>query len=69
MKKLTTITIILLILAAVFGLTLHQTSIRMQDQSPVIARALDFLSPAIAYADSDTVRGPGPIEPPPPPIW
>jgi hypothetical protein len=66
MKKLLSISLIILMLGAVFGITLHQISAQMQDEAPVIAQAIDFLSPAIAYADSDTVGGKLPLPPPPP---
>ncbi len=70
MKKLLIIVVIILMLGAVFGVCLHQTAVQIQDKAPVIAKALDFMIPAIAYADGDTINGPfPPPPPPPPPIW
>ena len=69
MKKILTIAIIGLMFGAIFGITLHQTSVQIKNQAPIIAQALNFLSPAIAHADSDTIGGIKPPPLPPPPIW
>lgn len=65
MKKFYSIIMVLMMLGAIFGLSLHQTAAHIHDSVPVIAQALDFVTPAIAYAD-DTTGGKEPTPPPPP---
>ncbi len=63
-KKIISITIILLVLGGIFGLSIQQKN----NDSPVISSVVDVIMPAVAYADSDTVGGKVP-PPPPPPIF
>ncbi|MEO0129792.1 MAG: hypothetical protein ABIL02_06100 [candidate division WOR-3 bacterium] len=60
MKKAITYIIILLVLGGIFGLGMHQNN------NPVLGSTVDIIAPAVAYADSDTTRGPKPPDPPPP---
>ncbi len=60
MKKAITYIIVLLVLGGIFGLSMHQNN------NPVLSSGLDIITPAVAYADSDTVKIPGPPPPPPP---
>ncbi len=60
MKKAITYIIILLVLGAIFGISMHQ------NRNPVLNSGLDIISPAVAFADSDTVGAPKPPPPPPP---
>lgn len=62
-KRIISTIIVLLVLGAIFGLTLHQNN-----SNQVMGSVIDIISPAIAYADSDTVSGKLPPPPPPPPI-
>lgn len=64
MKKIFTYLIIILLFTGIFGLSLQ--SVNIKEEAPVIGSALDFISPAVAYADSDTFETP--YDPPPPPI-
>ncbi len=66
MKKFIAYVLILLVLGGIFGLSMHQHSIKNNDQ--VIGSVFDIIVPAVAYADSDTVGAIIP-PPPPPPIW
>lgn len=60
MKRAIIYVLILLVLGGIFGLSLHQNN------NSVIGATIDIITPAVAYADSDTVRGPKPPPPPPP---
>ncbi len=60
MKRAITYIIILLVLGGIFGLSMHQNS------NPVIGSGLDIITPAVAFADSDTVGAVKPAPPPPP---
>jgi len=66
MKKFLTYLLIILVLGAVFGIAIHQTTDK--DNSQVIGSLLDVITPAIAHADSDTTGGIMPPPVPPPPI-
>jgi len=66
MKKLLTCLLIVLILGGVFCIAI-QTNNNIKKDAPVIGSVLEFISPQLAYADSDTVGG-IPPSPPPPPI-
>ncbi len=63
-KKIISITIIVLVLGGIFGLSIQQK----KNDSPVIGSVVDVIMPAVAYADSDTVGDKFP-PPPPPPIF
>lgn len=60
-KRLISTIIILLVLGTIFGLSVHQ-----KNNEPVLGSVMDIISPAVAYADSDTVGEKIPPEPPPP---
>ena len=66
MKKFFAYIVISLLFASMFGIAIQSVSNNIKDDAPVISGALDFIGPAVAYADSDTV--PAPRMPPPPPI-
>jgi hypothetical protein len=66
MKKFFAYVVISLLFVSMFGIAIQSVSNNVKDDAPVISGALDFISPAVAYADSDTVDGPGPVVPPPP---
>ncbi len=61
-KRIISTVIIILVLGTIFGLSLHQ-----HNNNPVTGSLIDIISPALAYADSDTVKGISPPPPPPPP--
>jgi len=66
MKKFFAYVVISLLFVSMFGIAIQSVSNNIKDDAPVISGALDFIGPAVAYADSDTVdvwR-----HPPPPPI-
>ena len=67
MKKLLTYLLLVLMFGAVFGIALHDVRSDIQKETPVVSTVLECITPAIAYADSDTAYGPG-TKPPPPPI-
>lgn len=62
-KRIISTLIIILVLGTIFGLSLHQ-----HHNDPVMGSLIDIISPAVAYADSDTVGAIAPPPPPPPPI-
>ncbi|MEO0205390.1 MAG: hypothetical protein ABIL22_01795 [candidate division WOR-3 bacterium] len=64
MKKILTYISIVLVLGAIFGLTMHQQNIRPDNQ--VMGSVLEVLVPSVCYADSDTVGKKAPPPPPPP---
>jgi len=61
-KRIISTILVLLVLGSIFGLSMHQ-----KNHNPVTGSVMDIISPAVAYADSDTVKAPQ-IPPPPPPI-
>jgi|GEM_PF-1708275 len=65
MKKFFAYVVISLLFVSMFGIAIQSVSNNIKDDAPVISGALDFISPAVAYADSDTVSVPH--HPPPPP--
>jgi hypothetical protein len=67
MKKFFAYVVISLLFVSMFGITIQSVSNNIKDDAPVISGALDFISPAVAYADSDTVGGTL-VPPTPPPI-
>lgn len=66
MKKFFAYVVISLLFASMFGIAIQSVSNNIKDDAPVISGALDFISPAVAYADSDTVGGTF-VPPTPPP--
>jgi len=66
MKKFFAYVVISLLFVSMFGIAIQSVSNNIKDDAPVISATLDFISPAVAYADSDTVIAPR--DPPPPPI-
>lgn len=67
MKKFFAYIVISLLFVSMFGIAIQSVSNNIKDDAPVISSALDFIGPAVAYADSDTVDGPH-VPPPPPPV-
>ena len=67
MKKFFAYVVMSLLFVSMFGIAIQSVSNNIKDDAPVISGALDFISPAVAYADSDTVKGPY-VPPTPPPI-
>ena len=65
MKKFFAYVVISLLFVSMFGIAIQSVSNNIKDDAPVISSALDFISPAVAYADSDTISVPN--MPPPPP--
>lgn len=68
MKKLFIYILIIAVFGTVFGGILHNLRNTTHD-NPEVSIVLDYITPVIAYADSDTIGGPGFDPPPPPPIW
>lgn len=66
MKKILTYLLIIFIFGSIFGIAVQSVNNNIQEDVPVISSVLEFISPAIAYAD-DSLTGPQPL--PPPPIW
>ncbi|MEO0137331.1 MAG: hypothetical protein ABIL74_03970 [candidate division WOR-3 bacterium] len=60
MRRAITYIMILLVLGGIFGLSLRPHN------NPIIGSTVDIIAPAVAYADSDTVKSPMPPPPPPP---
>ncbi len=59
-KKIISYILILLVLGSIFGLSIQKGN------EPVIGSVMDVITPAVALADTDTVGGPRPPDPPPP---
>lgn len=66
MKKFFTYVVISLLFVSMFGIAIQSVSNNIKDDAPVISATLDFISPAVAYADSNIVDEIK--DPPPPPI-
>lgn len=66
MKKFFAYIVISLLFVSIFGIAIQSVSNNIKDDAPVISATLDFISPAVAYADSDTVKGVDPAPTPPP---
>ena len=67
MKKLLIYCLVVLMLGGIFSICLQDFNGEVKEDAPVISSVLECFSPAVAYADSDTVSGPGGGNPPPPP--
>jgi len=65
MKKVFCLLLAVTVLCTVFSSILHRIRTTNPDKD-TSALLLDYITPVIAYADSDTIGSPG-LEPPPPP--
>jgi hypothetical protein len=66
MKKLFCFILVVTVMATIFNGLMQNihSSAKADDPGTVL---LDYITPVIAYADSDTLFGPGNAPPPPPP--
>ena len=65
MKKFFAYVVISLLFVSMFGIAIQSVSNNIRDDAPVISATLDFISYAVAYADSDTIDVVRPLPPPP----
>lgn len=63
MKKILTYLLIIFIFGSIFGIAVQSVNNNIKEDAPVIGSVLEFISPAVAYADS--FFGPDRPEPPP----
>ena len=68
MKKLLVYLIIVLFIGGVLGIALQAPQNNVVKKVPVVASALQAITPVACYADSDTMGYIQPPPPPPPPI-
>jgi len=66
MKKILTYLLIILVFGGIFGIIAQSANNNIKENASVISSVLEFIGPAVAYAD-DSLSGPKPPEPPP--IW
>lgn len=66
LKKILTYLLIIFIFGSIFGITVQNINNNIKEDAPVIGSVLEFIGPAVAYAD-DSLNTPQ--NPPPPPIW
>jgi hypothetical protein len=67
MKRILTYVLIILVFGTIFGISLQGVNHNLKEDAPAISAVLEYITPAVAYADSDTVTTPW-NPPPPPPI-
>jgi hypothetical protein len=63
MKKILIYLLIILIFGGIFGVMVQSANNSIKEDAPVISSVLEFIGPAVAYADSFS----GPASPDPPP--